>query len=111
MSKANNKSPCITCTRVADPENCAMFGCHAWRAWFIHRWNSMRASVFSDAQQYSVDSNAISVGGYKYSHPDHVRQFLKHKLCLDCDCPVDLCKKPCAILMEWEAMKERAVKK
>lgn len=104
------KSPCLTCTRVKNPSNCENKLCNDWQNWFIERWDEMRASIYSEAMPLVVDRSAIMVGGYKYSHPDYVRRFLQHKPCLNCDCPAELCKEPCAMLVVWEAMKEKAVK-
>ena len=105
-----NESPCLTCNRVRDPGNCENKLCKEWQAWFIARWEAMRVSIFNDAIRCVADPHAITVGGHKYSHPDHVRRFLKHKPCMNCDRPEDLCKEPCALLVVWEAMKEKAVK-
>ena len=38
----DNKSPCLTCTKVRDPKNCEIKGCPEWREWFIKRWNEIR---------------------------------------------------------------------
>ena len=104
------KSPCLTCTRVKDPRNCENKLCKDWQNWFVERWDAMRASIYAGTVPLAVDRNAITVGGYQYSHPDHVRQFLRYKPCLTCNCPEDLCKEPCTLLVVWEAMKEKAVK-
>jgi hypothetical protein len=37
-----NEKPCLTCTRVEDPENCERKGCQAWREWFLKKWEDMR---------------------------------------------------------------------
>ena len=38
-----NESPCVTCTRVKDPENCENKSCQVWREWFIRRWEEIRS--------------------------------------------------------------------
>jgi hypothetical protein len=34
-------NPCKTCTRVENPEDCAMKQCSAWKQWFLKRWASI----------------------------------------------------------------------
>ena len=113
MNGVNDRSrerPCLECTRVVNPANCENKQCKEWQNWFIARWDAMRASLYASAAPLTVERDAITVGGYKYSHPDYVRKFLKDKPCLTCNCPADLCKEPCTLLVVWEAMKEKAVK-
>ena len=31
--------PCLSCTRVKDPDNCESKCCPDWKAWFMNRWN------------------------------------------------------------------------
>ena len=38
----DNKSPCLTCTKVQDPKNCENKSCKEWREWFIKRWEKLR---------------------------------------------------------------------
>lgn len=35
----NDISPCRTCVRVRDPENCENKRCNEWRRWFLRRWD------------------------------------------------------------------------
>ena len=37
MSK-QNVSPCVNCTRVADPKDCENKCCRVWSRWFLQRW-------------------------------------------------------------------------
>lgn len=39
------ESPCLTCTRVKDPKNCENKSCKDWQAWYIGRWEAMRANL------------------------------------------------------------------
>lgn len=98
------QSPCLTCSRVRDPDNCENKLCKDWQAWFIDRWEAMRANVFAQVrQQKAVAQGAISVGGYQYSHPDHVRSYLQKDPCGECVCPKDMCDTPCAVRKAWDA--------
>jgi hypothetical protein len=38
----DNKSPCLTCTKVQDPKNCENKSCSEWRKWFIQAWERLR---------------------------------------------------------------------
>lgn len=40
-------SPCLTCTKVKNPKDCTNVTCADWRAWWLDRWNKMRANVFA----------------------------------------------------------------
>jgi hypothetical protein len=35
-------SPCKSCTRVKDPQDCDNKTCAAWREWWLKRWEAMR---------------------------------------------------------------------
>ena len=103
-------SPCLTCSRVRDPINCENKLCKDWQAWFIERWETMRAAVFAEVRQKkAVEHGAISVGGYQYSHPDHVKAYLRKDPCRECICPKDLCVTPCAVRKAWDDMRSKEV--
>ena len=105
MGTESKSSPCLTCSRVRDPINCENKLCKDWQAWFIARWEEMRANVFAQVRQQKAEEHgAISVGGYQYSHPDHVRSYLLADPCRDCICPKDLCDTPCAVRKAWDDM-------
>ena len=36
--------PCLTCTRVKDPEDCENKTCPDWKAWFMNQWNMIHDS-------------------------------------------------------------------
>lgn len=103
----NRKSPCIICQRVRDPQNCENKLCKDWQAWFIDRWESMRRGVMQAEQGQCIQSEAVSVGGEKYHHPDRVRQFLAEGPCLRCLRSRGLCTKPCQVRRTWENEKEK----
>lgn len=35
------KSPCETCKRVPNPEECSSKGCGVWKEWFLQRWEQI----------------------------------------------------------------------
>ena len=39
---SRNQSPCLTCTRVEDPNKCENKTCKLWQNWFLGRWEAMR---------------------------------------------------------------------
>lgn len=39
---ANNESPCLSCIRVKDPDNCENKTCKLWSEWFISWWEGIR---------------------------------------------------------------------
>lgn len=65
----NTPSPCLLCTRVADPKNCENKQCVLWRNWFTAKWNHTR-KLFDR----------------KPTQPDP---------CLDCPWNGPLCTTPC----------------
>lgn len=46
MNKSS--SPCLTCTRVKDPDSCENKNCKLWKAWFLRRW----AGIYRFGQKY-----------------------------------------------------------
>lgn len=36
-----NEKPCLTCTKVKDPENCENKSCKEWREWFLKKWGEL----------------------------------------------------------------------
>ena len=110
-SENKNESPCISCTRVADASKCEYKRCLDWQEWFVNRWDSVRNDVRrKTAQKCFVESDTISVGGYKYTHPNHIRRFLQNKPCDDCDYKDGPCEEPCTVLVLWETMKKKVTK-
>ena len=53
------KSPCLHCTRVKDPSNCENKTCKEWQAWFISRWEAMRANIRADIDQAPLTEHGV----------------------------------------------------
>ena len=34
-----DRSPCLSCTRVACPGDCENKACKEWKQWFLNRWD------------------------------------------------------------------------
>jgi len=98
-------SPCLTCTRVRDPQNCESKVCKDWRSWFISRWEAMRTNVQKSIRQTPVTEKGVPLGGRKYASPHQVRDFLRSDPCTTCYCPKDLCTQPCQLKLVWEERK------
>ena len=41
MDEKRNCSPCVNCTRVANPECCENKNCKLWKSWFLRRWGAI----------------------------------------------------------------------
>lgn len=102
----NRESPCRICQRVRDPQNCENKLCREWQAWFIDRWETMRRAVMAEANGPSIQGQTISVGGIKYRHPDHIRDYLVTDPCLRCPWADGLCPDICDTRQAWLAAKE-----
>ena len=87
-------SPCLTCTRVADPENCTDKTCRAWQAWFLQQWEQSRIRL-RQLKDLPVKKAGVAIGGRRYAAPHQVRAYLRKDPCGDCLCPAGLCKSPC----------------
>lgn len=107
IEEVRGQSPCLSCQRVRDPGNCENKLCKEWQAWFIARWEAMRAGVRDAMQRKKTVEETISVGGHKYSHPDRVREYLEQNPCRTCACPESLCETPCAVRKAWNEQKEK----
>lgn len=99
------KCPCLTCTRVRDPQNCENKVCKDWRAWFIDRWEAMRKQVRADMDRTPVAECGVPLGGQRYASPHRVAAFLMHDPCNTCYCPKDVCSKPCQLKLAWQEQK------
>ena len=97
------KSPCFTCTRVKDPENCENKNCKDWQAWFLDRWETMRQYVRHEIQNAPVTETGIPLGGHFYVHPHRAQAYLQEEPCVRCCCPVELCQKTCHARSLWHA--------
>ena len=38
-----DNSPCVGCTRVANPQACENKQCKLWKSWFLRRWAGIYA--------------------------------------------------------------------
>ena len=94
-------SPCVTCTRVADPENCTDKTCRAWQAWFLQQWEQSRMGL-RQLKEKPEKKVGVAVGGNRYAAPHQVRAYLRKDPCGACLCPAGLCKSPCRKRRVWE---------
>lgn len=99
------KSPCLECTRVRDPQNCENKLCKDWQAWFIDRWEAMRAHVRAQMDAAPAQDIGIPLGGNRYASPHRVREYLMCDPCIRCLCPKDQCGVPCPARKRWEQMR------
>jgi len=98
-----HKSPCLTCTRVRDPQNCENKTCRDWQAWFIDRWESMRDAVRKDMSRAELHEVGVPLGGERYASPHRVRTYLQNDPCASCPC--GHCDIPCPVRKTWEEKK------
>jgi len=96
-----NLSPCMRCTRVANPEDCENKTCKAWRSWFISRWDAMRRGVRRDMEAVQPQPAGVQVGANCYAAPHQVMGYLKSDPCESCLCPRDLCVTACPVKKNW----------
>lgn len=95
------RSPCASCSRVKDPENCENKHCSVWRQWFIDRWETLRTCARAPMEQ-PLEPAGVPLGGRHYSPPHRVRAYLENDPCNSCLCPKDLCQIPCRVKQTWE---------
>ena len=96
-------SPCLTCTRVRDPQKCENKTCRDWQAWFIHRWEAMREGVRRHMAQSELPPIGVSLGGHQYASPHRVRDYLATDPCTTC--PLGYCDNPCPVRRAWAEQK------
>lgn len=101
-----NVSPCMRCTRVADPRGCDNKDCVRWRRWYIQKWEDMRFSVRADMEKVRTEPAGVCIGGNFYSQPHRVRGYLQKDPCDGCLCPRDVCVLPCAVKRSWLRARE-----
>jgi len=94
-------SPCLTCTRVMDPENCTDKTCRAWQAWFLQQWEQSRMDL-RRLKEVPEKKAGVTIGGHRYAAPHQVRAYLRKDPCGACLCPAELCKTPCRKRRIWE---------
>ena len=94
-------SPCLTCTRVQNPYNCENKSCKEWQAWFIGRWETMRANVRAQIADAPLENIGIPLGGQRYASPHRVLESRKQDPCQRCLSPKELCCAPCPAKSAW----------
>lgn len=94
-------SPCMRCTRVADPRQCENKNCRPWRQWFVEKWDTMRAAPRLAAEHQPREIEGVCIGGQRYALPHRVSSYLETDPCQGCLCPRDLCVIPCRIKRSW----------
>lgn len=99
-------SPCLCCTRVADPRGCDNKDCRVWRAWFVDRWDSLRRQPRLSMESVPTRPVGVSIGGVRYAAPHQVSRYLEKDPCDGCLCPRDLCVLPCKIKRQWLQTRE-----
>lgn len=95
-------SPCLSCTRVKDPENCENKHCKPWQAWFLQRWSLIHRYPREKMEQAELKPVGVKVGGRVYAAPHQVEAYRKNDPCKECLCPKDLCASPCPLRRAWE---------
>lgn len=98
-------SPCLRCTRVADPRRCDNKLCKPWRAWFLQRWSLIHNYPRAEMEKDDLKEVGVNVGGRTYAPPHRVREYLEKDPCKSCVCPKDLCSTPCRVKRAWEERK------
>lgn len=100
MKMSNVLSPCATCVRVMDPEECTDKSCRAWQMWFLHQWEESRAK-FRQFKDQKKKSCGVPIGGHRYAMPHQVRAYLREDPCGQCQYPAVLCKSACRKRLIW----------
>ena len=103
----NSQKPCEACQRVRNPKDCENKLCREWQAWFIDRWEAMRANIMHADCGIAIQADTVSVGGTKYHHLDQVRRFMETNPCLHCIRSNGLCARPCQVKRTWNEEKEK----
>jgi len=93
--------PCISCTRVLDPENCENKNCRVWQRWYVETWDAMRREPRLQREQQPKETEGMVIGGVRYALPHRVHDYLRNDPCQGCLCPRDLCVIPCRIKRDW----------
>lgn len=60
MQRSERKeSPCMTCRRVRNPQDCENKMCRQWQSWWVNRWNAIRAEMGVDRQNSDCKKGGI----------------------------------------------------
>ena len=98
-------SPCLRCTRVRNPQTCENKLCKDWQAWFLHRWESMRANVRTQLESTPAREIGVPLGGHLYVSPHRFRAYMEGDPCLRCPSTMELCMRPCPTKLIWAEVK------
>lgn len=111
MKEKNNKnmSPCLRCTRVANPQNCENKRCTVWQKWFLQQWAVIHAYPRRREELASLRPVGVSLGGRVYALPHQTGKFLQTDPCRDCICTEDVCQEPCRMRKLWERARREAL--
>lgn len=101
-----NVSPCLNCTRVADPRGCDNKDCRVWQKWFIGRWDELRLQPRRSMEQLQTRPGGVCIGGTYYAPPHRVERYLRDDPCAKCLCPRDVCTLPCKLKRTWLQARE-----
>lgn len=94
-------SPCLTCTRVADPRACDDKSCIPWQKWFLDRWKLIQAFPRKQMDQTKPEPVGVVIGGQHYAAPHQVDAYLQKDPCSDCLCGKEFCRVPCRVKRAW----------
>ena len=98
---ATRISPCMSCTRVADPRNCDNKDCRLWQRWFVGKWEQLRRGVRQGMENATMAPVGVEIGGIHYAAPNQVENYLRNDPCDGCHCPKELCAVPCRVKRGW----------
>ncbi len=98
--------PCRGCAQVPNPSTCENKNCSRWQQWFIKRWD--RIHTYPRQKMEQTVPVGISIGGRRYLHPDHMRDYIRRDPCQGCICAQGLCKAPCRVKTIWEEATKEA---
>ena len=104
--RSKTPSPCLSCTRVANPLDCENKQCKLWQKWFLARWALIHAYPRKAMDKDDRKPSGVSVGGRTYAPPERMREYLATDPCKGCLCPRDLCTTPCRVKETWVKAKE-----
>ena len=99
-------SPCMRCTRVANPRDCDNKDCKVWRSWFVEKWDALRTQPRLEIERKTKEMEGVVIGGVRYAMPHRVRSYLEKDPCVGCVCPRDLCVLPCRVKRDWVKARE-----
>lgn len=95
-------SPCLYCSRVANPGNCDNKKCRPWQIWFMEQWDQTRKRFTVPMQTAALQQSGVPLGGHRYDSPHRVREYRKNGPCAVCKLPQQLCDTPCPALRVWK---------